>query len=496
VAAARGESNLTVDVNGNPHFFGIFGSTFSTNYDIDPNVWHHALDITTIAGNWISYDVSNILGGSAFYSSSSLNHGILPQISRTADGTKIFFSWTDNSNYFIGSANFQPNLFAKALDVTTLKWTSVKDFSSCNFNTNGKMFYTHTAKEVLEPFANNYKLAPVYAEFTTNQSDANLPSNFRFLDNCIFAASEFSLANNALSVNIIQGSTAILCQGSTINLQINGTYNQIYWSNGNQTNINSVSLPGQYIVTANSGCSSNSDTIVVKTLTLALFTSSANICSGNSTSLFVNSNALSYTWMPGASNSTIITVYPTSTTVYNLFVSGTSCTSSASLSINVSPSPTIVAISNKQKICVGEEVIIQATGANIYVWSTGATASSISVFPNITTVYSLTGLSSLGCSSIYTITQLVDPCTGISSIKNEDNNVLIYPNPNNGNFFVSSLSNDIKLSIYNELGQLCTTISLNQANNFRAEVTNLSSGFYFISSSTQPQLRQKIIVNR
>jgi hypothetical protein len=62
----------------------------------------------------------------------------------------------------------------------------------------------------------------------------------------------------------------------------------------------------------------------------------------------------------------------------------------------------------------------------------------MSAFPNATSVYTLIGLNNLGCATIYTITQLVDACTGLTTTKNSAANLFVYPNPNNGSFVMSA----------------------------------------------------------
>ncbi|MEY8847179.1 hypothetical protein AB9K26_00030, partial [Psychroserpens sp. XS_ASV72] len=49
-------------------------------------------------------------------------------------------------------------------------------------------------------------------------------------------------------------------------------------------------------------------------------------------------------------------------------------------------------------ITEGESVTLTATGADSYEWSTGETTSAISVSPNTTTTYTVTGFSN-GCES-------------------------------------------------------------------------------------------------
>ena len=68
-----------------------------------------------------------------------------------------------------------------------------------------------------------------------------------------------------------------------------------------------------------------------------------------------------------------------------------------------------VSITGDTAITYGQSAVLTASGADSYIWSTGETTASITVTPNITTTYIVTGLRSDGCSSSASITILVTP---------------------------------------------------------------------------------------
>lgn len=77
-------------------------------------------------------------------------------------------------------------------------------------------------------------------------------------------------------------------------------------------------------------------------------------------------------------------------------------------------SPTIALTANSTTLCAGEELMLNASGADTYTWTNGtnmgATTSSVSEYPNYPSVFGVTGSSSLtGCSSTQTISVLVNP---------------------------------------------------------------------------------------
>ena len=94
---------------------------------------------------------------------------------------------------------------------------------------------------------------------------------------------------------------------------------------------------------------------------------------------------------------------------YSLVVTGScnSVTSSAfNLIVNAAPSVSITPANTALQ--PGGSVILTASGASSYSWSTGATSSTISVSPTQNTVYSVVGTDN-GCSSLATATVAV--CT-------------------------------------------------------------------------------------
>ncbi len=82
--------------------------------------------------------------------------------------------------------------------------------------------------------------------------------------------------------------------------------------------------------------------------------------------------------------------------------------------------PVSVALSaSSQTICAGTNINITATGADTYVWNTGATGPAIAVTPYFSTTYSVTGTNALtGCSEVQTIDITVLPSPQVSALSN------------------------------------------------------------------------------
>lgn len=200
----------------------------------------------------------------------------------------------------------------------------------------------------------------------------------------------------------VVATSSVICPGILTTLTASGatTYS---WSNGFTTNTISVtpSVTTTYSVVGSVGSCSNSAISTVSVISQPIsITGNNNICLGQTSTLNA-SGASSYTWNTGATSS-VITVTPTSNTTYTATAVIGTCTNTAIHTVSVAPIPT-VSISGSD-ICPGQTGILTATGAASYVWSTGATGTSISVNPISTTIYSVVGSSAASCTNTATFT--------------------------------------------------------------------------------------------
>jgi hypothetical protein len=107
----------------------------------------------------------------------------------------------------------------------------------------------------------------------------------------------------------------------------------------------------------------------------------------------------------------------------------------------------------------------------------------------------LVGTSAQGCTGNGQVTTFVSSCNSIEEVSAKTR-VSVYPNPNNGQFFVSSES-AITLQVMNTLGQVVRTIELNETNGLNIEVSGLANGVYYLSSgdASNQHKTTKVIVN-
>lgn len=181
-----------------------------------------------------------------------------------------------------------------------------------------------------------------------------------------------------------------LCAGESTVLTVVGGVEYV-WSTGEQT-ASIVVSPGEstnYSVTATeNGCVGEAQVLIeILPLPTALaIAAPEQICAGGSTQLMASGGS-QYQWSTGQT-SAVFTVSPPQTTTYTVTVTDNGCVSEASLTVWVTPLPTVAISASETQICAGESVVLTASGTGDYQWSTGESGvSSIVVSPLNSTVY-------------------------------------------------------------------------------------------------------------
>lgn len=421
VPSTNFEHDLTVDMNGNPHILTTLCN--GTNvYSVLYGSWHHMFDITLVNGVWAAHDLGNVNAGRGTWgvAPNAASQDMSPQISRNVSGSKIFYSWTDNSGYALGAANLTPNLFSRAYDVPTNKLTPLKDFTSCNFSIAGKILFPHVAAEVLEPNPSTYKLAPVYGEFVV-PADPLQTTNFNFIDNATYANADFSITVPTATLSFAQGASLLICPNSTLGLSLSGSPGQLLWSTGAATPTLPVTTSTviSYSVTAQLNCLVGTASISVTNLSVSASAPNVSVCPGNSLALSVTGNANGYTWTPGGQTGTNAVVVVSTTPVYTVTAGGSSgCLTTNTVAVNILQTPTI-SITGNNTICLGTNAIETASGASTYLWSDGTNGSVATLSPTLNTVYTVTGTAVNSCTNTQTVSIFVNPNPTVTAISSQ-----------------------------------------------------------------------------
>jgi gliding motility-associated-like protein len=218
------------------------------------------------------------------------------------------------------------------------------------------------------------------------------------------------------------GNDVEICQLDTIQLNASGGLNY-QWTNDASLSNNSVANPFAYPaitkiynVTASDqyGCI-GVDNILVTVNPLP------NVSAGIPKRVCLNSqvqiggnptgpSGASYSWSPSSSvdDATLSNpfVSPSANTMYYVTVtSNKGCKDSSSVFVTVDSLPTLNLLTEPISVCRGDSTLIEVTpGVNNYNWTPGASVtdsvgSSVSAFPNQTTVYNVVATDGRGCSS-------------------------------------------------------------------------------------------------
>lgn len=219
---------------------------------------------------------------------------------------------------------------------------------------------------------------------------------------------------NALPLVTITGTTAV-CPATTTTLTAGGA-NTYTWVNiGTSTAIAATpTLATSYTVigTNTLGCTNSAiQTITMNPVPTLTVSGPSGICTGQNATLTV-AGASSYSWSTG-STSTLIIAAPITNTTYS--VTGTNsfgCVKTNTQLVNVASSLS-VSITGPTTSCSGEIINLGGLGGATYTWNTGATSTTITPNPTVTTTYSVTGASGT-CSNTAVKTIVVNPNPTVS----------------------------------------------------------------------------------
>lgn len=422
--------------------------------------------IVAIYGN-SSVGVSSLPGASTPYLYQSGNLSTLPSNNST---------WTNGSNYDL---DFYALINAPLLAVSGPTQTCLG--SAVSLTASGAITYSWSTGATSGTIAVTPSVNTTYTvgglsalgcpNYTTFQVVANpLPT--------LAAASSGSVCPN-------------LCNGS-VSLTVTGGTGPYTFSFSTASTASSSSAPvvfnalcsGAYsgTVTDSKGCAAVvTSTIGADPSPTITVTGKSVLCLGDTTNLTA-SGAGTYTWNTGA-NSANVFLTPNTSSVYVVTGTGTNgCVSSANYSVTVNPRPTVSLSLSQTTICLGESSNLSITGVSgATLMNTSAAGTLFVLSPSVTTVYSVIGDNSFGCTSNATIPLVVDPCTGLNHAGRSQSNIVVKPNPSTGKFRLvteEQLTN-VVVSVFDLTGQLVEERQISD-NDATLDLTTEPNGVYIV----------------
>lgn len=206
----------------------------------------------------------------------------------------------------------------------------------------------------------------------------------------------------------------VICNNSPYSLSVSGASTYTWNGTVSGTSISStpsVSGSNYVIGTDTNGCV-NVATVpftVNPQPALTLATTNTFLCAGASATMTA-AGANSYTWTDN-SNGTSLVITPSVSGIYGVTGDNSfGCTKTLTLSINVNT--IVMTVSSNTAICEGASIQLTASGANSYTWTGSNTPFGVlTVTPNTTTTYSVTGKDAKGCyhSGAITVTVNTNP---------------------------------------------------------------------------------------
>jgi PKD repeat protein len=295
-------------------------------------------------------------------------------------------------------------------------------------------------------------------------------------------------------LNVLLASTN-LCAGDTATLNAGNNGSSFLWTQtGATTQSISTNTPGTYTVNIKTvdGCKLTATTnLVARPLPVANLGNDTSICDGATITLDAGNTGYTYHWNTGATSQTIAaadsgTYTVTTTTPY-------SCHITEAEHIAYLPSPRVEGFSfiplfyeDLGKVLFSP---LNPLNVNSIEWDFGDN-SPVSNQMNPEHVYTATGYYNVtvkvfnGCGQFQLSQTInVDLPTGIVTLKPEDADVSIYPNPANGYLNIDNNTLDIRMqevSIFNAVGALVYRQNADNARKHKLRVGSFANGVYSI----------------
>jgi PKD repeat protein len=292
------------------------------------------------------------------------------------------------------------------------------------------------------------------------------------------------------------------CSFNSYTLTANGNFNSFIWNNETESPVLVVEEAGEYSVIAidNDGCSTIQSVNVPTINMFDISTGIQNICQGTPIILQATPGLESYLWNNGEESNVIEInsngTYSVTATDFN------ECEYSDEIDIVFNDVLDVnIEAPDGTTICRGTEFLLAALGGQNYIWNNIFMGDNYIISENTTGTknYYVSFQNDNGCNSIDSIEIQIIDCSSIDELN--ENSIVLFPNPNNGDFTVFHKANQDKvqlINLFDTRNRLIETRKVKYSNNQLIEkfnVNSISKGIYFIELiGQQDKHYQKIIV--
>jgi len=308
---------------------------------------------------------------------------------------------------------------------------------------------------------------------------------------CITQPAALSVSANTTANVLCDGSST----GSVLSVVSGGTTPYTYlWSNGKTTtSINSLSA-GTYTltITDNNGCTGTAAATITQpnVLTVSASIISNVVCNGSSdgsasSTISGGTTPYTYLWTGGETNSSISGL---SAGIYTLSVTDNNgCAGSTSVTIT-QPPPLVVSADSINDMglgpCNGQASVTPSGGTApyTYLWNPGGETTAF-IFNQCEGRYCCTVTDNHGCMDSDCVTIKNITGVGVGTISSGAGQIIVYPNPSNGEFTVSIKNYELGITssveVYNMLGEKIYSQFLIPNSSFLIDLSNKPNGIYF-----------------
>jgi len=311
-----------------------------------------------------------------------------------ARGNQNYISVINNPNVLGAGCNFVSNGFTLApgtfsvLGLPTFHQSlltshsnhftfSLNDCTTYDFNTNPYGAYDSLIWNFDDPLSGNNNYNSLINPSHSFSNAGNYNVTLIIYNKCYIDTLQQLVTVTANSIIVNLGNDTSICPGSFLQLDAGNTGSTYLWSTGSTNQNIIVASTGLYWVTVDNGNCVNSDSILVDFQPLNVnLGNDTMLCGITSYTLNAGNIGSSFQWSTGDSSQTISV---TSSGVYFVTVTNSTCMDFDSISI-VFSSPPVISLGSDTTLCPGTSLTLDAGNPGAcYLWSTGANTQSITV---------------------------------------------------------------------------------------------------------------------